>query len=111
MWNPCPDLKWLHCLKIMTTHFPTQATEDTPFTYIDTPAALADAADLLRCESEIAVDLENHSYRSFQGFCCLMQARLLPWQEKVVEAVTDLGARLLSCMCHISGRHGYFLTR
>jgi len=27
----------------------------------------------LEGETEIAIDLEQHSYRSFQGFCCLMQ--------------------------------------
>lgn len=46
-----------------------------PFEYIETVAALRNLAKVLKQSnySEIAVDLENHSYRSFQGFSCLMQ--------------------------------------
>ena len=36
--------------------------------------ALAEMADHLDRADEFAVDLEHHSYRSFQGFTCLMQA-------------------------------------
>ena len=49
--------------------------ETVPCTWVDTPKAL----DAMRCAleddsvSEIAVDLEHHHYRSFQGFLCLMQ--------------------------------------
>lgn len=46
---------------------------ETPFTYVDTPAGLEAVADALGRAREVAVDLENHSFRSFQGFCCLMQ--------------------------------------
>lgn len=47
--------------------------EETPLTYVDTPEALAAMAQRLAAAREVAVDLENHSFRSFQGFCCLMQ--------------------------------------
>lgn len=46
---------------------------ETPFTYVDTPAALKDVAAKLLLEQEIAVDLEHHQFRSFQGLTCLMQ--------------------------------------
>ena len=43
---------------------------------MDTPAALeACAAALLHAEGgAVAIDLEAHSYRSFAGFTCLIQA-------------------------------------
>lgn len=58
--------------------FPTACAEH-PFEYIDTEAALQALADILKANnySEIAIDLENHSYRSFLGFSCLMQVRTL----------------------------------
>ena len=45
----------------------------TPMHWVDTPEALADLGGALAGEAEIAVDLEAHSFRSFQGFVCLMQ--------------------------------------
>ena len=50
-----------------------QGLDDTPLTYVDTLPALEALASELASASEVAVDLEAHSYRSFQGFCCLMQ--------------------------------------
>lgn len=47
--------------------------EKTPLTFINTKKQLFAAADRLKNATEIAVDLENHSVRSFQGFVCLMQ--------------------------------------
>eukprot|EP00854_Cymbomonas_tetramitiformis_P000852 gene852-1344_t len=47
--------------------------ESTPLTWVDTPLLLDKLAATLRDEAEIAVDLESHHYRSFQGFTCLMQ--------------------------------------
>ena len=47
--------------------------EETPFVFIDTLPELEAAAVRLAQAKEIAVDLEAHNYRSFQGFCCLMQ--------------------------------------
>jgi exosome complex exonuclease RRP6 len=46
---------------------------DTPFTWVDTPAAFASMLDALRRAPEIAIDLEHHDYRTFGGFVCLMQ--------------------------------------
>lgn len=56
-----------------------QSFESTPFSYVDTVDQLeATARRLIETFSssvnkELAVDLEAHNYRSFQGFCCLMQ--------------------------------------
>ena len=51
------------------------AMEDTPLVMVERVEDLEDLAAGLRAEgiSELAVDLEAHNYRSFQGFCCLMQ--------------------------------------
>ena len=50
-----------------------QSLEATPLTYIDTLPALQAAAERLARADELAVDLEHHGFRSFQGFTCLMQ--------------------------------------
>ncbi|KJE91581.1 exosome component 10 protein [Capsaspora owczarzaki ATCC 30864] len=47
--------------------------EETPFTWIDSEEELIDFARRLSSVSEFAIDLEHHSYRSLQGFVCLMQ--------------------------------------
>ena len=47
--------------------------ESTAVNYIETEEELEELAKLLCHETEFAVDLENHNYRSFQGFSCLMQ--------------------------------------
>ena len=50
-----------------------QGLDETQLTYVDSQLALQALARELSTAREIAVDLEAHSYRSFQGFCCLMQ--------------------------------------
>ncbi|CAH3037744.1 unnamed protein product [Porites lobata] len=47
--------------------------DKTPYTFVDTPELLQELSEHLNTVTEFAVDLEAHSYRSFQGFCCLMQ--------------------------------------
>eukprot|EP01102_Stenamoeba_stenopodia_P020888 TRINITY_DN8292_c0_g1_i1.p1 TRINITY_DN8292_c0_g1~~TRINITY_DN8292_c0_g1_i1.p1 ORF type:complete len:1022 (-),score=235.38 TRINITY_DN8292_c0_g1_i1:83-3148(-) len=47
--------------------------EDTPCTYVSRLDQLQELAGKLDRQTEIAIDLENHSYRSFSGFVCLMQ--------------------------------------
>eukprot|EP01103_Thecamoeba_quadrilineata_P014932 TRINITY_DN4571_c0_g1_i1.p1 TRINITY_DN4571_c0_g1~~TRINITY_DN4571_c0_g1_i1.p1 ORF type:complete len:850 (-),score=160.48 TRINITY_DN4571_c0_g1_i1:118-2667(-) len=50
-----------------------KSLDETRLTWIDTPEDLHSLANILNKETEFAVDLENHNYRSFQGFVCLMQ--------------------------------------
>ncbi|KAH9480124.1 Exosome complex exonuclease rrp6 [Psilocybe cubensis] len=47
--------------------------EDTQATWVGTKEDFARMLDKLRKATEIAVDLEHHSYRSYSGFLCLMQ--------------------------------------
>ncbi|XP_058118506.1 exosome component 10 [Anopheles ziemanni] len=47
--------------------------EETELVFIDQESQLAELLSDLRQAKEIAIDLEHHSYRSFQGFTCLMQ--------------------------------------
>ena len=49
--------------------------DNTPFMYVDTEELLVQMRNHLSDESvkEIAVDLEHHNFRSYQGFTCLMQ--------------------------------------
>jgi exosome complex exonuclease RRP6 len=55
------------------TPIPYRSFEETPFTWISTPAQLKELIDKLRKAREIALDLEHHSYRTYSGFVCLMQ--------------------------------------
>ena len=49
--------------------------DSVPCTWVDTEDQLRDVVNKLRAPDvlEIAIDLEAHNYRSFQGFVCLMQ--------------------------------------
>uniref|UniRef100_A0A7S0BDJ0 3'-5' exonuclease domain-containing protein n=1 Tax=Rhodosorus marinus TaxID=101924 RepID=A0A7S0BDJ0_9RHOD len=47
--------------------------EKTEFIFVEDEADFEIMLEKLTGEKEIAVDLENHSERSYQGFCCLMQ--------------------------------------
>jgi exosome complex exonuclease RRP6 len=55
------------------TPIPYRSFEETPFTWVSTPAQLKELIDKLRKAREIALDLEHHSYRTYSGFVCLMQ--------------------------------------
>ena len=46
---------------------------DQPLQYVDDEDDLRRAIDELALCKEIAIDLEHHSHRSFQGITCLMQ--------------------------------------
>lgn len=50
-----------------------QPLEETSYTFVDTEEALLDMMKALEGAEELAVDLEHHNYRSYQGFTCLMQ--------------------------------------
>lgn len=50
-----------------------KSLDDTTFMFIDKPADMNILLEELRSQKEIAVDLEHHSYRTFQGITCLMQ--------------------------------------
>jgi exosome complex exonuclease RRP6 len=52
---------------------PPPAYNEQPFHFIDTVSGLASLVEELKGVEELAVDLENHSLRSFQGFSCVMQ--------------------------------------
>jgi ribonuclease D len=47
--------------------------EETPLAYIDTLSKLQSMINDLNQYKEIAIDLEHHSFRSYQGFTCLIQ--------------------------------------
>ena len=52
---------------------PYRSFDDVPFTWVETREGLEEMINKLRQAQEIAVNLEHHSYLSFQGFLCLMQ--------------------------------------
>lgn len=52
---------------------PYKSLEDTLLIVIEKPQDVKILLDDLRQYDEIAIDLEHHSYRSFQGITCLMQ--------------------------------------
>ncbi|KAG8236910.1 hypothetical protein J437_LFUL015236 [Ladona fulva] len=60
---------------------------DTPLVMVEEPEQLSRMVEDLRSQTVIAVDIENHSYRSYQGFACLIQ---ISTREKdyIVDALT-----------------------
>ncbi|KAI8329857.1 ribonuclease H-like domain-containing protein, partial [Chlamydoabsidia padenii] len=52
---------------------PYQPYDKTQAIWVDTEQGLDDMMKALDGAQELAVDLEHHDYRSFQGFTCLMQ--------------------------------------
>ncbi|KAF8133915.1 ribonuclease H-like domain-containing protein [Boletus edulis] len=67
------------------------STASHPLTFISTPEAFLSMANTISSVTELAVDLEHHSYRSYKGFLALMQ--LSTRQE---DFVVDLLARMAS---------------
>ena len=55
-----------------TPQLPT-SLEDTQATWVATIDAFQSMLSKLKQATELAVDLEHHSYRSYSGFLCLMQ--------------------------------------
>ncbi|KAJ2882861.1 exosome nuclease subunit [Coemansia asiatica] len=47
--------------------------DDTPFEFVDTEEQLNRMMEHLEQAEEVAIDLEHHNYRSYQGFTCLVQ--------------------------------------
>lgn len=50
--------------------------EETPLIYVSEKKQIPIMIEELEKEDIIGVDLENHSYHSFQGYLCLMQVYL-----------------------------------
>lgn len=50
-----------------------KSIETTPLKYVNSEATLKELLEDIRKVKEISVDLEHHSYRTFQGITCLMQ--------------------------------------
>ncbi|PPQ68746.1 LOW QUALITY PROTEIN: hypothetical protein CVT25_012840 [Psilocybe cyanescens] len=63
-----PSRMFMQC-----TPLQPQSLEDTQATWVATREDFARMLVKLRKATEIAVDLEHHSYRSYSGFLCLMQ--------------------------------------
>eukprot|EP01022_Parablepharisma_sp_SALTPOND_P020992 TRINITY_DN395_c0_g1_i4.p1 TRINITY_DN395_c0_g1~~TRINITY_DN395_c0_g1_i4.p1 ORF type:complete len:201 (+),score=0.34 TRINITY_DN395_c0_g1_i4:70-603(+) len=75
---PHPYEKELNELSFPDSWFSTSVKKPkdltkTPFTFIDSVESLKALAATLEKEKEIAVDLEHHSWESYQGFTCLIQ--------------------------------------
>ncbi|XP_012535453.1 exosome component 10 isoform X2 [Monomorium pharaonis] len=60
-------------LKKKSTSVKYKSLDDTKFIFIDKPADIRILLEDLGNCKEIAIDLEHHSYRTFQGITCLMQ--------------------------------------
>lgn len=56
-----------------STPVPPTPLEETSATWVATSEDFQAMLSKLRNATEIAVDLEHHSYRSYAGFLCLMQ--------------------------------------
>lgn len=72
----CEDMKTYHNSNNFsgdTNIMVYKPLKETPFTFITTEEQLTEAMKRISKATELAIDLENHSVRSFQGFICLIQ--------------------------------------
>lgn len=60
-------------LSVPSKQFKYVDFKDVSCAWIDSVSALNELASTLDSVGEFAIDLEQHSYRTFQGFVCLMQ--------------------------------------
>ncbi|KAF9236464.1 ribonuclease H-like domain-containing protein [Melanogaster broomeanus] len=56
-----------------TTSAATSQTSSHPLTFVSTSKSLLALANIISTSTELAIDLEHHSYRSYRGFLALMQ--------------------------------------
>ncbi|KAJ2780954.1 exosome nuclease subunit [Coemansia javaensis] len=75
------------------------AWDAVPFAFVDDAAGLRAMMEHLQAADEIAIDLEHHDYRSFQGFTCLVQISTRA-RDYVVDALV-LRAEL-QCLNHVT---------
>ncbi len=70
-----PNNESSKCIPLHIPDPPHIVPSNIKATFVDTEEGLDALLVKLQDESltEMAIDLENHSYRSFQGFGCLMQ--------------------------------------
>lgn len=50
---------------------------ETPLTLIEDESGMVHLVEVLKKQKSIAVDLEHHDYRSYQGFTCLIQVLII----------------------------------
>ncbi|KAJ8736936.1 hypothetical protein PYW07_000207 [Mythimna separata] len=63
------------------------ALEDTVYTYVDTEAKLDALVQHLNTVTELAIDLEHHSYRTYQGITCLIQVTTTEGGDFIIDAL------------------------
>ncbi|XP_035433484.1 exosome component 10 isoform X2 [Spodoptera frugiperda] len=61
--------------------------EETMFTYVDTEAKLDALVEHLNTVNELAIDLEHHSYRTYQGITCLIQVTTTEGGDFIIDAL------------------------
>ena len=70
----CADARKRAQVQLSATHERLYAPlHATSLTWVETEAQLQHMRQRLAAASEIAIDLESHSYRTYRGFVCLMQ--------------------------------------
>lgn len=74
----------------MDPNDPMTSTKDQPFKWVDSKKGLEELLDHLKEDrvKEIAIDLEHHNYRSFQGITCLMQLSTR-WGDWILDTLSD----------------------
>ena len=69
---------------------PSLSTDACPFQWVSTKAQIEQLRDHLDEDRvrEIAIDLEHHSYRTYQGIVCLMQLSTR-WGDWIIDTLSD----------------------
>lgn len=61
--------------------------EETTLTYVDTEEKLDALVAHLHTVNELAIDLEHHSYRTYQGITCLIQVTTIEGGDFIIDAL------------------------
>lgn len=66
-------LEWTPRMCVPPSHPMFMSLEDTPYSFVADARSFAEMLAELEGADELAIDLEHHNFRSYQGFTCLMQ--------------------------------------
>jgi exosome complex exonuclease RRP6 len=67
------QLEWSAAMLTAPCESSFLSLEDTPYSYVRDTRAFAEMLAELEGAEELALDLEHHNFRSYQGFTCLVQ--------------------------------------
>lgn len=92
-----PTPAWCVSGEDVATVNPSPTYSQFPFTLIDSTEAFGTMLGDLSGKSELAIDLEHHSYHTFQGLTCLIQVKHITIYTVLYFSINHLKMKNLQC--------------